>query len=198
MQSDPYTAWRVLDLVDDFPYGRRILQQIAEAGSRQQGRLMDALVLAVERARDTKLLSGKRVAIRDADHRFFLALLMNVPSRSRIFQLVRERNPASDPADSIVGWLRDLSGQASPDGQRGDALGLGLELDESALWVIRSLLRGETEAELRDTARAGRVPEGLSVREADVAKLCLLLPHTSVFRPLLVESSVDEAGRWPY
>ena len=120
----------------------------------------------------------------------------DVFSRFDIFENIRD--PDRDPADSIGGWLRDLSGQVSPDGQRGNALGFGFELDESALWVIRGLLRGETEAELRDAARAGRVPEGLSVREADVAKLCLLLPHTSVFRPLLVEPSVDEAGRWPY
>ena len=186
--SDPYTAWKVLMLVDDSAYGRRISSQICEVGSKRHGRLMDALTAAVEEARHQKRLVLRRRILHDAEHRFFLALLMNVPSRDRILDLIRQRFPDRDPVDSIIGWIRDLSSpgpDAQAAGQKGDARGLGLKIDEGALWAVHRLLLGRTQVDITAELRTGGLPEGVSISEAEVQKLCFLLPHTSLFRPLL-------------
>ncbi len=193
--SDPYAAWKILTLADESEYGRRISSQICEIGSKRHGPLLDALMAAIEEARFQKRLVLRRRTVHEAEHRFFLALLMNVPSRDRILDLIRQRLPDRDPVDSIIGWIRDLS-EKPPDAQaagpKSDAPGIGLVIDEGALWVVRRLLLDRTEADITAELRSGRIPEGVSISESEVRKLCFLLPHTSLFRPLLGDPAGGE------
>lgn len=53
-------------------------------------------------------ISGMRYHIEDPDHRFFLALLMNVPSRKDIFAFITERFPDQSPVETITGWAEEL------------------------------------------------------------------------------------------
>jgi hypothetical protein len=49
-----------------------------------------------------------RSSIEDADHRFFLALLLNVSQASDLLRLVAGRFP-SDPVTTVLGWAEELS-----------------------------------------------------------------------------------------
>jgi hypothetical protein len=49
-----------------------------------------------------------RSSIEDADHRFFLALLLNVSQASDILRLVAGRFPG-DPVTTVLGWAEELS-----------------------------------------------------------------------------------------
>jgi hypothetical protein len=42
------------------------------------------------------------------EHRFFLALLINVQNRADILALVARRFPGSSPIDTILGWAEEL------------------------------------------------------------------------------------------
>jgi len=53
-------------------------------------------------------LVSLRSSIEDADHRFFLALLLNVPRTPEILRLVAERFPG-DPVATVLGWVEELS-----------------------------------------------------------------------------------------
>jgi len=52
-------------------------------------------------------LMGMRGSITAVEHRFFLALLMNAPSRKDILALVSKRFPG-DPVETIMGWAGEL------------------------------------------------------------------------------------------
>ena len=53
-------------------------------------------------------ISQMRYHIDNPDHRFFLALLMNVQKRSDIHALISERFPDQSPIDTILGWAEEL------------------------------------------------------------------------------------------
>ena len=53
-------------------------------------------------------ISGMRYQIGDPDHRFFLALLMNLPTRNDILAFTAKRVPSQPPIETILGWLNDL------------------------------------------------------------------------------------------
>lgn len=53
-------------------------------------------------------ISGMRYHIDDPDHRFFLALLMNVPTRNDIYAFITARFPDQSPAETILGWAEEL------------------------------------------------------------------------------------------
>lgn len=49
-----------------------------------------------------------RYHIENPEHRFFLALLMNVQNRSDIHALITERFPDQSPIETILGWAEEL------------------------------------------------------------------------------------------
>jgi hypothetical protein len=53
-------------------------------------------------------LVNLRSSIEDADHRFFLALLLNVSQAADVLRLVAERVPG-DPVTTVLGWAEELS-----------------------------------------------------------------------------------------
>jgi hypothetical protein len=59
--------------------------------------------------RDT--LVGFRSAVTDIEHRFFLALLLNVPTRANLLALVAERY-SGDPVETVIRWAAELAGMS--------------------------------------------------------------------------------------
>ncbi len=53
-------------------------------------------------------LTGMRHHISDPDHRFFLALLMNVPTREDIFAFISKRVPDQPPIATILEWAEEM------------------------------------------------------------------------------------------
>ena len=53
-------------------------------------------------------ITQMRHHIDNPDHRFFLALLMNVQNRADINSLISERFPDQSPIDTILGWAEEL------------------------------------------------------------------------------------------
>jgi len=92
-------------------------------------------------------LMQMRGAITAVEHRFFLALLMNAPSRKDILTLVSRRYPG-DPVETIMGWageLGDVDGFSTGilDAEFPEEIDLPEEEQaEVFLGVLRHLLKG--------------------------------------------------------
>lgn len=110
---------------------------------------------------------GRREHVHDPEHRFLLALLLNILDRRELLAMVRARTGDDDAVGRVVTWLRQMA-------ETGPAA-LGIALDEAGLVVIEGTLRGWDEAEM--TAR-GCPPVAL-------AKWGLTLPRTQLLRGLL-------------
>ncbi len=63
---------------------------------------------AEEERRDAYILLRRRLA-KQSEHRFFLALLLNLPDRPHILEVVRRAFPLADPAETVVRWIADLA-----------------------------------------------------------------------------------------
>ena len=55
-----------------------------------------------------QMITQMRQFIVNPEHRFFLALLMNVQNRADIYALITKRFPGSSPSDTILGWAEEL------------------------------------------------------------------------------------------
>jgi len=93
-----------------------------------------------------------RSSIAEPEHRFFLALLMNVPARADFLKLVAQRFPDAPPAETVLRWVEELA-EVSEDGISVlDAifpatLNIALE-DQPELFVaaLRHFMRGRSKA----------------------------------------------------
>jgi hypothetical protein len=71
-------------------------------------------------------LAARRAEVKDAAHRFFLALLLNLPDRPAIERLVAERY-REEPGPLVLRWLRELTRR----GPAGELCLLDVELEGS-------------------------------------------------------------------
>lgn len=84
-------------------------QGFLKAARERHGDLSDhfeTLVAVMERERS---IVNARHSVRDPELRFFLALLLNVPSRAELLRLVEQRFPDEDPRTLCRRWLAKLS-----------------------------------------------------------------------------------------
>jgi hypothetical protein len=71
-------------------HGKRVVDSLAER-TRIQG------------------VSELRKRVRDPDHRFLLALLLNVPTREEIVRLIGARAPGQPPRETLERWVAELN-----------------------------------------------------------------------------------------
>jgi len=61
------------------------------------------------------VIKSLRTAITEPEHRFFLALLMNAPTRADLLSLVAQRFGKQRPLDIVLRWMEELM-EASEEG----------------------------------------------------------------------------------
>lgn len=85
---------------------RKNFRRSAEA---VHGGLVHHLFESAEEFENQHLLARMRERVHDSELRFFLALLMNVPERTDLLRMVRERFPERDASECCADWLARLS-----------------------------------------------------------------------------------------
>jgi len=90
------------------------LQQLNEWNSaikafkKKHGSLADGVEATLREDVRRNLIKGMRSAITEPEHRFFLALLMNAPTRTDLLSLVRQRFPKEQPIGVVLRWVEEL------------------------------------------------------------------------------------------
>jgi hypothetical protein len=151
---------------------------LGEGGFRHR-ELFDALAAHAADHRRAQDLTQRRRAVHAADHRFLLALLLNLDGLGAIKRIVELYAPGRDPAAALMTWIAELV--ALPAVEPGEPGAIGIALDDAALGVVRSVLDGRTDLEsLRDraggpaavTGEAGLLARYAAVRSSILAPLC--------------------------
>lgn len=88
----------------------------------------------------------RRAVITEQEHRFFLALLMNVEGKKRIFSLIKERFPDAEPLDKVLDWTFDLANTKVLGLNIPNAIGIE-DFGDLDLFVLESLLKNHSNEE---------------------------------------------------
>ncbi len=123
---------------------------LLELGRPRHGDRVDLIKPVIRESRRQAAIISRRQHVRDVDHRFFLALLANCPSRAALLALTRQRFPDVDPVEKVTTWVKQLARTRSPVSDR-EPNALGLPLDEEALLVLDPLLRGRSVEEVESS-----------------------------------------------
>ncbi len=92
----------------------------------------------------------RRAVITDPEHRFFFALLMNVEGKDRIFSLIKQRFPDSDPLDKILDWTIDLANTRVLGLNIPNAIGIE-DFGDLDLFILESFLKEMSDEEAEKT-----------------------------------------------
>jgi predicted metal-dependent enzyme (double-stranded beta helix superfamily) len=85
-------------------------KELLEKASQQHSHhVVDSIEASIREESRVKKLTRLRSVIYESDLRFFLALLLNVPSREALLALVAERFRTSEPEALVAEWIRQMS-----------------------------------------------------------------------------------------
>jgi hypothetical protein len=128
--------------------GKRRLQSLIDIARRRHGELIDLMPPVFAEAERQAYLSHRRGQITGYEHRFFLALLLNVPDRGRVLDLVHERFPDCDPVATMVSWVEELASTKTIGSNEPNVLGID-GVDDDYLFVFECMLKGLTLEQIR-------------------------------------------------
>jgi hypothetical protein len=154
-RADFQTTFTLLDLARGYLSGKPLenafglstgedqFQKLMATARLRHGELIDLIPPVFEESKRQSNLIHRRSQITSHEHRFFLALLLNVPGRARVLEMVAQRFPARDPVETVMDWMEELSNTKMWGSSEANVLGIE-NLDEDYLFVFESMLRGRS------------------------------------------------------
>jgi hypothetical protein len=153
---------------------------LRRARSRHGQRVVQLEPIFEHQRRENHIVSMRK-AVMSAEHRFFFALLLNLPRRDLVAKMVRLRYPQRDPAEVILSWLDELSRIPVADGALRSPLG-ALQFGESEAIIFRELIGGSSQARIIDQLRLADYH--VDGQEAAIEDFCRTLTRSSLFTTL--------------
>jgi hypothetical protein len=108
------------------------------------GEIADLLLPVIEEQERQQNIIMRRGSITGDEHRFFLALLLNIPNREKILELVKQRFPEQDPVEKVLDWVEELSQTRVLGSKEPNALGIE-GFSDAHLIVLELVLRNSSE-----------------------------------------------------
>ncbi len=173
--SDP---WMALAVLKPAYHARSSPQyaEFAEQARRIHGRRAEIFLAGhAERVREQNITLRRR-EIHDPDHRFFLALLLNLPDRDAIFAAMKQRHPDADREQLILKWVGELS----------DANKIGLEFNPLSLKMLHYALRDRSFSNFAEDLGRAFGPSQVLEQADDLEGVWTELHASSLLQPLFV------------
>lgn len=192
---DFQTAHTVLGLVNDWVKSDQLgqifgLEEINDRFEKflsivrhRHGEKADEIAKAFKRNAMLGEIVSRRAVVTEPEHRFFLALVLNVEGRENIFALIRQRFPDADPIEKVLDWSFDMAqtrvmGMKIPNA-------LGIEFDEFDLAVLENLLKAVDEKDISETLAKEFPAEEPDAFSARLAATIEKIKGSVIFAPLL-------------
>lgn len=98
-----------LEALFDLSTSRDRFDAILKRARGAHGALTNLVPPVLEEEERQRNIITRRNAITGEEHRFLLALLLNVPDKQRIITLIRSRFPERDPVKTVLDWVNELA-----------------------------------------------------------------------------------------
>lgn len=195
-ESDLHTSFLILRLVYDWARSDQVGQIFGLDGSVDRFERFVAVVRQRHGSRADELaevfkqnswmgeIVSRRAVVTDPDHRFFLALVLNVEGKENIFALIKQRFPDADPIEKILDWTFDMAQTRVVGMKIPNALGIA-GLDSYDLSVLEYLLKGLSEGEMA-AMLAREYPDDNAEK---LSETVVKIKDGVIFRPLLIETA---------
>ncbi|HSS20753.1 MAG TPA: hypothetical protein VLL54_11810 [Pyrinomonadaceae bacterium] len=173
-----------LDSLFGLSIGKDRFKAILNQCKTVHGELTDLVLPVLEEQERLRNIVQRRGTITTEAHRFFLALLLNVPDRKRILDLVQQRYPEQNPVEMILDWIEELGRTRVLGSKETNALGMP-EFDDTYVFVLECLLEGLDLEQINQKAKAEYPPESATELMSRMPTLIEDLHRSVLFRSLL-------------
>ena len=171
--------------------GRERFHGLLQRARSKHGQLVDLIPPVLEETRRQQNIIHRRAYMTTSEHRFFLALLLNVPQRTNVLELVKRRFEDRDPVDTIADWVMELSTTRLLGSREPNVLGVD-GFDDEHLFVVRCLLEGLSREEAKEALRREYYSGQEGNLEGDYEALFNSLQSSILLSSLLFDSRMPK------
>jgi hypothetical protein len=194
-RSDFQTAFTLLDIAQShmagdpleqsfgMGVGNERFQNLVGAARRRHGDFVDLILDVFEESKRQNDLVRRRGQITSPEHRFFLALLLNAPSRGGLLELVKQKFPERDPIETVLNWVDELATTRALGAVEPNVLGIR-DYDEDYLLVLQCLLEGFSQGRTTATFEAESDPGSAAEMKDKSARLYHSIRESALFKSL--------------
>jgi hypothetical protein len=179
------SAWMVLERFASLrPNATDDLERVLEVSRETHGSLAERFRPVLAEQRRQRHITTRRNRVRNPEHRFFLAALLNLQTNRHIRNFIAVRYPDQNASDLVIRWLRELSepdsngiDEATPKSQ------IGFEFGEGELEIFRLLFAGHSPDRV-----VGLLSESYDVSEeaSNILVLAKALQESLLFQPVFI------------
>jgi hypothetical protein len=181
-----YTQFTTNAVEQVFHLGKGLerFQVLLEAARKRHGQLVDLLPPVFNEMQRQNAIVQRRQFLTAGEQRFFLALLLNVPDKKLLLDLVGKRFPEADALDTIGEWLTELSTTKVYGSQEPNILGIG-DFDDDYLFVFQQMMRGVSNAEIEAAIDKEFSPDYADDLKKELEMICQRLRNAALFQAIL-------------
>ena len=132
INGDLETLYHTLSLLTRRMADKGLLDELYGIARERHGGVADFIRKVCTGERRIRIVTSLRSKIYNPESRFLLALLMLMPDRDSIFEIIRLQFPDVEPLAAIEVWLEGFTGKDT----------IGFELNDLNRFVFRNLVRG--------------------------------------------------------
>lgn len=174
--------------------GQKRFDAYLDHARSRHGDLVDLILPVIEESRRQNEIASRRSRITTNEHRFFLALLLNVPDRVKLLELVKARFPEADPVETVTEWIEELANTRVSGSPEPNVLGIS-EFDDDYLIVFQSLLEGLTLEEIQSTFEEEPSAGDAKSSSAKPEKLYTAIRNSVLFKSIFLDSPSTMTAR---
>jgi hypothetical protein len=194
--SDFQTTFRVLESAFEFLAHNELEEIVGRTRSADRlsalvararlkhGNLVDVLPEVLEEKWRQKNIIRRRGKVTNEDHRFLLALLLNVPDQKKMLDLVQTAHPGKEPTELIVSWVTELTKCKIFGSHEPNVIGLK-DFDHLHLLILEGLLKGLPKDEVSKRARQF----SNSIPERPIEELANRIVNLPLFKSLFAKNN---------
>lgn len=157
-------------------------EKLFEIAKKRHGELADVFPAILEFDDMINSIVNQRSFVTDPEHRFFLALLMNVDGKERIFSLIKSRFPESEPLDKILDWTYDLANTRVMGTNLPNALGVA-DFDDFDSLILENLLQNKSVEAMQNDLRKQYDAENIENINSKLTAKIEKLQTAPIFQP---------------
>lgn len=164
--------------------GQERFETLVETSRKKHGDSIDKFLSVFEEKDRQSIIISKRGILSEPEHRFFLALLLNVDEHSHVFDLVSKKFPDDDPVEKILDWTTELSATRVLGAKESNVLGIE-NFNDDYIAVMECLLKGIDDNEIESAIAESYSEEYANRLKNSIPQICYSLRSSAVFKSLL-------------
>lgn len=181
--ADLETLYYTFSLLSRRKTNKDLLAELYGTARERHGSIVDLFRQVCEWERRTRIVIGLRSKISDPESRFLLALLMLMPDRDSIFEIIHLQFPNAEPLAAIEKWLEGISVEAT----------IGFDFDEVNRLIFRGLVEGLNTEGLLHRLREEFRGNSIEIHRDRLLEHAKQLARSELFYPLLSKSPLRDA-----